>query len=406
MPDRWDGEEHADAAREAYAQSYARAAAAGRADDLPLDPESRASGLATCQACCCQPNRSLSTTSFRAAGPRDDVPQQILEVRERDHRFLRTPAPFRGRLLRRRARPGTRIRRGRKAGWVGGAPRNGRPRPTHHPLSPPGCSAVRTRSTRMHPPRRSSSRGGQEPHGLVCVRQLRERGHQRITVSGAVCSAEGTPSSVDSGGSHVTRLPASIRWRVGRGPSFAQAAEQSLLADGHVVAPVLAHSSVDSFASIVARPMFPHPTRVSLRSRGRSLTAAMPMIFLQYWMFTISSRWRAASSEMSPGSEVLQPQRFQLGKHADPGEARQRASPINPSRRSPTGSTRRKISSSVGTFNRFNSSSGVRAPAAHCSEISAGRGEGPELGEVFVLEAEGFADVEGLQVRPTTSGHT
>lgn len=39
LPDRWDGEEHADAARAAYAQRYARAAAAGRADDLPLDPE-------------------------------------------------------------------------------------------------------------------------------------------------------------------------------------------------------------------------------------------------------------------------------------------------------------------------------------------------------------------------------
>ena len=39
LPDRWDGEEHADAAREAYAQRYARAAAAGRADDLPLDPD-------------------------------------------------------------------------------------------------------------------------------------------------------------------------------------------------------------------------------------------------------------------------------------------------------------------------------------------------------------------------------
>ena len=39
LPDRWDGEEQADAARAAYAQRYARAAAAGRADDLPLDPE-------------------------------------------------------------------------------------------------------------------------------------------------------------------------------------------------------------------------------------------------------------------------------------------------------------------------------------------------------------------------------
>jgi uncharacterized protein YjbI with pentapeptide repeats len=39
LPDQWDGEEHADAAREAYAQRYARAAAAGRADDLPLDPD-------------------------------------------------------------------------------------------------------------------------------------------------------------------------------------------------------------------------------------------------------------------------------------------------------------------------------------------------------------------------------
>lgn len=39
LPDQWDGEDHADAAREAYAQRYARAADAGRADDLPLDPE-------------------------------------------------------------------------------------------------------------------------------------------------------------------------------------------------------------------------------------------------------------------------------------------------------------------------------------------------------------------------------
>ncbi|WAA64841.1 pentapeptide repeat-containing protein [Microbacterium oxydans] len=39
LPDQWDGEERADAARAAYAQRYARAAAAGRADDLPLDPE-------------------------------------------------------------------------------------------------------------------------------------------------------------------------------------------------------------------------------------------------------------------------------------------------------------------------------------------------------------------------------
>ena len=39
LPDQWDGEERADAAREAYAQRYARAAAAGRADDLPLDPD-------------------------------------------------------------------------------------------------------------------------------------------------------------------------------------------------------------------------------------------------------------------------------------------------------------------------------------------------------------------------------
>ena len=37
LPDQWDGEEQADAARDAYAQRYARAAAAGRADDLPLD---------------------------------------------------------------------------------------------------------------------------------------------------------------------------------------------------------------------------------------------------------------------------------------------------------------------------------------------------------------------------------
>lgn len=39
LPDRWDGEEQSDAAQEAYAQRYARAASAGRADDLPLDPE-------------------------------------------------------------------------------------------------------------------------------------------------------------------------------------------------------------------------------------------------------------------------------------------------------------------------------------------------------------------------------
>lgn len=39
MPDQWDGEEHVDAARDAYVQRYARAAAAGRADDLPLEPE-------------------------------------------------------------------------------------------------------------------------------------------------------------------------------------------------------------------------------------------------------------------------------------------------------------------------------------------------------------------------------
>jgi hypothetical protein len=39
LPDQWDGEEQADAAREAYARRYARAAAAGRADDLPLDPD-------------------------------------------------------------------------------------------------------------------------------------------------------------------------------------------------------------------------------------------------------------------------------------------------------------------------------------------------------------------------------
>lgn len=39
LPDQWEGEEHADAAREAHAQRYARAAAAGRADDLPLEPE-------------------------------------------------------------------------------------------------------------------------------------------------------------------------------------------------------------------------------------------------------------------------------------------------------------------------------------------------------------------------------
>ncbi|PRB09699.1 pentapeptide repeat-containing protein [Microbacterium sp. MYb62] len=39
MPDQWDGEEHADATRAAYARRYARAAAAGRADDLPLDPD-------------------------------------------------------------------------------------------------------------------------------------------------------------------------------------------------------------------------------------------------------------------------------------------------------------------------------------------------------------------------------
>jgi hypothetical protein len=39
LPDRWDGEEESDAALEAYAQRYAAAAAAGRADDLPLDPE-------------------------------------------------------------------------------------------------------------------------------------------------------------------------------------------------------------------------------------------------------------------------------------------------------------------------------------------------------------------------------
>jgi hypothetical protein len=39
LPDQWGGEEHADHAREVYAQRYARAAAAGRADDLPLDPE-------------------------------------------------------------------------------------------------------------------------------------------------------------------------------------------------------------------------------------------------------------------------------------------------------------------------------------------------------------------------------
>ncbi|TDP91711.1 uncharacterized protein YjbI with pentapeptide repeats [Leucobacter luti] len=39
LPDQWDGEEQADAARDAYVQRYARAAAAGRADDLPLEPE-------------------------------------------------------------------------------------------------------------------------------------------------------------------------------------------------------------------------------------------------------------------------------------------------------------------------------------------------------------------------------
>ncbi len=38
LPDQWDGEDQADAAREAYAHRYARTAAAGRADDLPLDP--------------------------------------------------------------------------------------------------------------------------------------------------------------------------------------------------------------------------------------------------------------------------------------------------------------------------------------------------------------------------------
>ncbi|MCR1783169.1 pentapeptide repeat-containing protein [Nocardioides carbamazepini] len=39
LPDQWDGEEQSEAALEAYAQRYAAAAAAGRADDPPLDPE-------------------------------------------------------------------------------------------------------------------------------------------------------------------------------------------------------------------------------------------------------------------------------------------------------------------------------------------------------------------------------
>lgn len=39
LPDQWDGEQDADAARDSFAQRYARAAAAGRADDLPLEPD-------------------------------------------------------------------------------------------------------------------------------------------------------------------------------------------------------------------------------------------------------------------------------------------------------------------------------------------------------------------------------
>ncbi|UOQ57816.1 hypothetical protein MUN78_02975 [Leucobacter allii] len=39
VPDQGEGEVQADAAREAYTLRYARAAAAGRADDLPLGPE-------------------------------------------------------------------------------------------------------------------------------------------------------------------------------------------------------------------------------------------------------------------------------------------------------------------------------------------------------------------------------
>ena len=39
LPDQWDGEQDADAALDSFAQRYARAAAAGRADDLPLDPD-------------------------------------------------------------------------------------------------------------------------------------------------------------------------------------------------------------------------------------------------------------------------------------------------------------------------------------------------------------------------------
>lgn len=44
-PDQWDGAEQADAAREAYAHRYARAADAGRADDLPLDAEAASERL-------------------------------------------------------------------------------------------------------------------------------------------------------------------------------------------------------------------------------------------------------------------------------------------------------------------------------------------------------------------------
>lgn len=45
LPDQWDGAERAEAAREAYAHRYARAADAGRADDLPLDAEAASERL-------------------------------------------------------------------------------------------------------------------------------------------------------------------------------------------------------------------------------------------------------------------------------------------------------------------------------------------------------------------------
>ena len=156
----------------------------------PWSRKPRVRGLASCRGGWCIEQESLYDVlpCFR---PRNDVPQQLIEVREHDDRIFKL--------------------------WFG------RPRWPRHPLSQPGCSSVRARSTRTRCLFWWSSR--RETRTTPC--RLSSTFVRTRTPSGSSfrvpCATRRAARLPWAEAAHAsTRLPASIPWPFGGVPSRSQ----------------------------------------------------------------------------------------------------------------------------------------------------------------------------------------